>query len=134
MKKMVRSCSDAVKANSFNVKMTRTDKIKVGGKNFSVHTSQYDDSPDSDAIQLYNDFCASISMIAPYDDADYFWATITRGKIKYIRDGKVKEIDYYMNADDMDIENNEWANEIIEQACMRLNYLNKDIEPRIIHN
>ena len=39
-----------------------------------------------------------------------------------------------MNADDMDIENNEWANEIIEQVCMRLNYLNKDIEPRIIHN
>ena len=45
MKKMVKSCSDAVKANSFNVKMTRTDKIKVGGKNFRVHTSQYDDAP-----------------------------------------------------------------------------------------
>lgn len=134
MKKMVKSCSDAVKANSFNVKMIRTDKIKVGGKNFRVHTSQYDDAPDSDVIQLYNDFCASISMIAPYDDADYFWATITRGTIKYIRGGKVKEIDYYMNADDMDIENNEWANEIIEQVCVRLNQLNKNIEPRIIHN
>lgn len=134
MKKMVKSCSDAVKANSFNVNMTRTDKIKVGGKNFRVHTFQYDDAPNSDAIQLYNDFCASISMIAPYDDADYFWATITRGTIKYIRSGKVKEIDYYMNADDMDIENNEWANEIIEQVCVRLNQLNKKIEPRIIHN
>lgn len=44
MKKMVKPCSDAVKANSFNVKMTRTDKIKVGGKNFRVHTSQYDDA------------------------------------------------------------------------------------------
>lgn len=134
MKKMVKSCSDEIKANSFNVKMTRTDKIKVGGKNFRVHTSQYDDAPDSDAIQLYNDFCASISMIAPYDDAEYFWATLTRGTIKYIRGGKVKEIDYYMNADDMDIENNEWANEIIEQVCVRLNHLNKNIEPRIIHN
>lgn len=134
MKKMVKSCSDAVKANSFKVNMTRTDKIKVGGKNFRVHTFQYDDAPNSDAIQLYNDFCASISMIAPYDDADYFWATITRGTIKYIRSGKVKEIDYYMNADDMDIENNEWANEIIEQVCVRLNQLNKNIEPRIIHN
>ena len=29
MKKMVKSCSDAVKANSFKVNMTRTDKIKV---------------------------------------------------------------------------------------------------------
>ena len=131
---MVKSCSDAVKANSFNVKMTRTDKIKVGGKNFRVHTTEYNDAPDADVIQLYNDFCASISMIAPYDDADYFWATITRGTIKYIRSGKVKEIDYYMNADDMDIENNEWANEIIEQVCVRLNQLNKNIEPRIIHN
>ena len=134
MKNMDKTCSDAVKANSFNLKMTRTDKIEVAGKNIRVHKSQYDDAPDSDAIQLYNDFCAAISMRAPYDDADYFWAALTRGTIKYIRDGKVKEIDYYMNADDMDIENNEWANEIIEHACMRLNYLNKDIEPRIIHN
>lgn len=134
MKKMVKFCSDEIKANSFNVKMTRTDKIRVGGNNFRVHTTEYNDAPDADVIQLYNDFCASISMIAPYDDADYFWATITRGTIKYIRGGKVKEIDYYMNADDMDIENNEWANEIIEQVCVRLNHLNKNIEPRIIHN
>lgn len=131
---MVRACSDTIKADSMNTKITQTSKIRVGGKNFRVHTTEYNDAPDADAIQLYNDFCASISMIAPYDDADYFWATLTRGTIKYIRGGKVKEIDYYMNADDMDIENNEWANEIIEQVCMRLNYLNKDIEPRMIHN
>ena len=134
MKKMVKSCSEPVQADSTNVKITQTAKIKVGGKNFRVHTTEYNDAPNADAIQLYNDFCASISMVAPYDDADYFWATLTRGTIKYIRGGKVKEIDYYMNADDMDIENNEWANEIIEQVCIRLNYLNKDIEPRIIHN
>ena len=131
---MVKSCSEPVQADSTNVKITQTAKIKVGGKNFRVHTTEYNDAPNADAIQLYNDFCASISMVAPYDDADYFWATLTRGTIKYIRGGKVKEIDYYMNADDMDIENNEWANEIIEQVCIRLNYLNKDIEPRIIHN
>lgn len=134
MKKMVKPFSEPVQAYSTNVKITQTAKIKVGGKNFRVHTTEYNDAPDADAIQLYNDFCASISMVAPYDDADYFWATLTRGTIKYIRGGKVKEIDYYMNADDMDIENNEWANEIIEQVCIRLNYLNKDIEPRIIHN
>lgn len=134
MKKMVKYCSEPVQAHSTNVKITQTAKIKVGGKNFRVHTTEYNDAPNADAIQLYNDFCASISMVAPYDDADYFWATLTRGTIKYIRGGKVKEIDYYMNADDMDIENNEWANEIIEQVCIRLNYLNKDIEPRIIHN
>lgn len=131
---MVRACSDTIKADSMNTKITQTSKIRVGGKNFRVHTTEYNDAPDADAIQLYNDFCASISMIAPYDDADYFWATLTRGTIKYIRGGKVKEIHYYINADDMDIENNEWANEIIEQVCMRLNYLNKDIEPRMIHN
>lgn len=134
MKKMVRLFRRDVKASSMNTKITQTNKIRVGGHNFRVHTTEYNDAPDADVIQLYNDFCASISMIAPYDDADYFWATITRGTIKYIRGGKVKEIDYYMNADDMDIENNEWANEIIEQVCVRLNQLNKNIEPRIIHN
>lgn len=134
MKKMVKACSEPIQADSLNTKITTTSKIRIGGKNFRVHTTEYNDAPDADAIQLYNDFCASISMIAPYDDADYFWATLTRGTIKYIRGGKVKEVDYYMNADDMDIENNEWANEIIEQVCIRLNYLNKDIEPRIIHN
>ena len=132
MKKMVRSSQNTVKANSYGE--TRSDKIRIGGKNFRVHTTEYNDSPDSDAIQLYNDFAASVSRIAPYDDADYFWAKIERGTIKYIRSGKVKEINYYMNADDMDIENNEWANEIIEQVCVRLNQLNKNIEPRIIHN
>ena len=99
---MVRYCQNIIKCNSMNIKINQTNKIRVGGNNFRVHTTEYNDAPDADVIKLYNDFCASISMIAPYDDADYFWATITRGTIKYIRGGKVKEIDYYMNADDID--------------------------------
>ena len=39
-----------------------------------------------------------------------------------------------MTADDWDVENIEWCDEVINQAMENLLQLNKDVERRMVHN
>lgn len=101
---------------------------------YAIKYTEIDSSPEADPWKMFKDFKAQISVSNPYDDATYYWAKIENGVIKYIRDGKVESTNTYMNADDMDVENDEWCDDVIDIALRRLGDLNADIEQRIIHN
>ena len=127
---------DYVKGSAFNNSdLTEYTTIRYKGKRFAVH---YTFVNSNDPQQVFDEFKASISMIAPYDDADYYWARIYDGKIQYIYKGKVARTDYYFNAEDMldvdDIDLADWYNEIYDEAVQALYELNKSIEPKMVHN
>lgn len=113
--------------------LTEYSVVSYDGKRYSVHYNNVDNSPEADAQQLFNDFRATVSMISPYDDADYFWASIEKGTIKYIKDQKVVSKDFYFNADDAGIENDEWCEDIIMLAASRLASKNSSIQPRMVY-
>lgn len=108
--------------------------VSMGNTRFSVHYNQIDTSPEADVDAMFRAFKATVSRIAPYDDANYAWANIHDGKIELIRDGKIINTQYYFNADDMDVENIEWCDAIIDQAIDALIEIDKDVQPRIITN
>lgn len=110
------------------------DYISRGGRKFSVYYNEIDNSPEADPYKMLKDFKAQVSMIAPYDDADYVWANIKNGSIFIMKGNKAIDRSYYMNADDMDVENDEWCDAIIDQAIDNISEINDKIKPRIIHN
>lgn len=109
-------------------------KISFGRNWYSVHYNLIDNSPEADAHQMWLDFQASVSLIKLYDDAEYAWAQIENGHINVIKGGKVIQQYYYLDADDVDVENSEWCDAVIELAIKYLEIANKDVTPRIIHN
>ena len=115
-------------------KYTEYMKVSRGGQDFSVHYDLIDNSPSADAHQMWLEFQAAVSPIKPYDDADYAWAQIENGHINVIKGGKVIQQYYYLDADDMDVENTDWCDAVIDLAIQYLEIANKDVTPRIIHN
>lgn len=129
------STPTAVNSSSFiNKYGEHHDYISRGGRKFSVYYNEIDNSPEADAHKMWEDFKAQVSMISPYDDADYVWANIKNGNIFIMQGNKAIDNSYYMDADDMDIENGEWCDAIIEQAIDNISGINDNIEPRIIHD
>lgn len=109
-------------------------KASRDGQDFSIHYTEVDTSPDADPWKMFHEYKATVSEIHPYDDAEYAWAQIENGVIKYIQNGKVVDKSYYMTADDWDVENNEWCDSVINEAMDTLNQINSNVQPRIIHN
>lgn len=127
--------STAVNSSSFiNQYGEHHDYVSRGGRKFSVYYNEIDNSPEADAHKMWEDFKAQVSMISPYDDADYVWANIKNGNIFIMKGNKAIDNSYYMDADDMDVENGEWCDAIIEQAIDNISEINDNIEPRIIHD
>ena len=110
--------------------MTRTLHRQM----FGIHYTEVDTSPEADALEMFRQFKATVSEIHPYDDADYVWAKIENGVIKYIKDRKLVDKSYYMTADDWDVENSEWCDEVINQAMEDLLQLNKAVERRMMYD
>lgn len=104
------------------------------GGHFGVHYNLIDNSVNADPQDMWNEFTAQISEIHPYDDAEYAWASLKSGVVSYIRNGKTIDKTYYVNADDMDVENNEWCDMVVEEAARHLRKLNSGVKPKIIHN
>lgn len=120
-----------VTANSnYTQYMTRTLHRQM----FGIHYTEVDTSPEADALEMFRQFKATVSEIHPYDDADYVWAKIENGVIKYIKDRKLVDKSYYMTADDWDVENSEWCDEVINQAMEDLLQLNKTVERRMMYH
>lgn len=109
-------------------------KVSRSNQNFSVHYNEIYNDPSADAHQMWLDFRAQVSMLRPYDDAEYAWAQIQDGQIRIIKNNKVIQKYNYLDADDMDVDNVEWCDEVIDQAIYYLSEANANIEPRIIHN
>lgn len=105
--------------------------FKYKGTNFRVYSSDVSDYQDPES--LFNNFKADITEVHPYDLAEYAWARLADGVVKYYMNGKLIDRTYYFNADDMDVENYEWADVVVYDACDHLIQLNKRVTPRIDH-
>lgn len=105
--------------------------FKYKGTNFRVYSSDVSDYQDPES--LFNNFKADITEVHPYDLAEYAWARLADGVVKYYMNGKLIDQTYYFNADDMDVENYEWADVVVYDACDHLIRLNKRVTPRIDH-
>lgn len=115
-------------------KLSQRSLQKKGRNRYTIMYSEVYNAPDADPRKMFHEFEAQITVSNPYDDADYVWATISNGVVNYIRNGKVIDKSYYMTADDMDVENDEWCDVVIEQALENLESYNSKVESRIIHS
>lgn len=127
---------DYIKGQEFkNSDLTERETLYYKGKKFVVHYTVKD---TYDAKEAFDSFKASISMIAPYDDADYYWARIHNGMIKYIYKGKVMRVNYYFNPEDMsDVDDwnlEDWYSGICDEVVQSLYESNKSIESKMVHN
>ena len=105
--------------------------FKYKGTNFRVYSSDVSDYQDPES--LFNNFKADITEVHPYDLAEYAWARLADGVVKYYMNGKLIDRTYYFNADDMDVENYESADVVVYGVCDHLIQLNKRVTPRIDH-
>lgn len=128
MKKLIKS--SVMSATPFNSQLTEYITYNRGGYKFGIHATPLDESNP-------NSYKAAISVIKPYDLAEYTWARIgSKGSmyVEFIRNGKVKDgmqMPYYDEEDYESIE--EYIDDVIDQVCVELIDQNKDVEPRIDH-
>lgn len=110
-----------------------------GKYRFAIH---YDDVTDIEDPELsFKQFRASVSVIKPYDDADYVWARIQNGSIDYFRKGRLIKKEYYFMFNDYGTDEDElyedasdWMNDVINKACDTLIDLNQNVKSRMIYN
>lgn len=114
--------------------LTEKSLQKKGKNRYRILYSDIYNASDADPNEMFKDFEAEISVSNPYDDAEYVWAVIKNGVIKYIKNGKVIDKGYYFNSDDMDVENDEWCDTVVEHALENLESFNSNVESRIIHS
>ena len=109
-----------------------TDRVKFGKNRYRIMYTGV--NTEGSAKEMFNNFRFQISVSNPYDDADYAWCYGDHGVIKIIKSQKVIHKAFYFNADDMDVENTEWCDEVVRIALSELEKINGRIEQRIIHN
>lgn len=82
------------------------------------------------------EFVASLSKIAPYDDAEYVWARIYENKkVDFIKDGHTIDSIQLPRYDEDDYESaGEYVDDCIDRVVVELNEFNKTIKPRMAHN
>ena len=110
---------------------TVRNTLRYKGTRFRINST--DVSRCNDSASLFTQFKANISEIHPYDLAEYAWATLENGVVRYYKDGKLIDKTFYFNSDDMDIEDSEWPDAVITNVCDHLIKLNKNVEQRIDH-
>ncbi len=128
---------DAYVASSSESTITSYDHrdiVTYNNHKYAVRYTHVNTSPDSSADGMFDKFKFQISRIAPYDDADYAWCEGQQGIVKVYRGNKLISKTFYMNADDMDVENNEWCDTVIDQTLSMLEQYNHSIEPKITHS
>lgn len=88
-----------------------------------------EDSIDTLSIQ--------ISGLHPYDDAEYAYARVESGQptlANIIKDGRflaTVSMEYYDPEDWEDL--NEYINEFVDRIIAKLEEVNKDVQPKIMH-
>lgn len=82
----------------------------------------------------YNLKC-QIHRVTPYDDANYTWARYDHFKAEYIRDRKVIDTSYMACYDDGEYEQfSEYCDDVVYTIIDNLIELDKNVEPRMVHN
>jgi hypothetical protein len=131
------SCQTDVKAASTGSKMELASK---SGHRYRVDFEPVD--PSADDFQILMSLSGQMTRIAPYDDADYYWAKIENGDVKVIHDGKVVQTDPISSPADLDItvdgDNytgiDDWYAMTFEGIMSLLEEYNVDVQPVMVHN
>lgn len=103
---------------------------------YGIHYTDVDSSPSANPKEMLREFKAQVARLSPYDNAMYWWAQIQDGTILFLkgtRPDRNKTL-FYLDADDMDIENTEWCDAIIDIAIANLEKYNISIEPIVVNN
>lgn len=110
-----------IKSNSASDYPVRRKIRGSSGNNYYIMMKNIDE-PES--------FGCVVDVLNPYDDADYAWAKLEYGLIKYISgDGKVVARDV-VRPYDPDFEGKEeYVDDIVDELIEELEELNKDIKP-----
>lgn len=105
---------------------------KFGDHKYSIHYTLLNTEMPSD--ELFNKFKAEVSVISPYDDAEYYYAFIEQGKIKVYRDSRFNTQFYYLSPEDtVGVEQYDWCDTVIDQALSILEHKNSKVESKIVH-
>lgn len=115
-------------------KLDKRNMMRAGKNRYIIKYNSVDTSPEADASNMFNEFKFTCMVSNPYDDADYVWCRGSKGVVNYYRAGKRVKQTFYVNADDMDVENDEWCDVVIQEAIDELVKYNDKIDQRIIHN
>lgn len=78
-----------------------------------------------------------IQRIAPYDDADYYWAKISGdGRFKIIHNGKVVDKVHIWAYEDGDYEEgvDQYLSDVVMEVAKELDVYNDKIQPRMMYN
>lgn len=110
---------------------TVRNTLRYKGTRFRINSTDISRCCGSDS--LFDQFKADVSEIHPYDLAEYAWATLENGEVRYYKNGKLIDRTFYFNSDDIGIEDSEWADDVIMDVCDHLIKLNKNVEQRIDH-
>ena len=108
--------------------------IQYNKHNYSVYYTEVDDRPEASARVMFDDFEFQISRLSLYDDAEYAWCSGSQVKVRIYLNNKLIWTSFYLDSDDMGVENYEWCDEVIFQCITMLEKYNHSIEPKIIHN
>lgn len=104
------------------------------GHEYAVRYASIDNGPDADPQKMFRDFKFQISTLAHYDDADYAWCIGKQGVVKTYIGNKLINKTYYFDADDMDVENTDWCDQVINDCVKILDQYNHSIEPKMVYN
>lgn len=117
-------------AQQFNQHLTTNYK----GQRYLIQYAAVDTSPEADSWNMFRDFYGQVTETHPYDEGDYAWASFKNGVVRYYRNGSIVEKSYYMDADDMNVENSEWCDAVISNIVEILYSLNQGVEKQMMHN
>ena len=120
-----------IKSSTSKSDKTVRNTLRYKGTRFRINSTDISRCCGSDS--LFDQFKANISEIHPYDLAEYAWATLENGEVRYYKNGKLIDRTFYFNSDDIGIEDSEWADDVIMDVCDHLIKLNKNVEQRIDH-
>ena len=120
--------------SEFNSSLTNYVSFYRGTDRFSIHDNYSDDFDSNDA----NNYKATVSLLRPYDDADYTWARIGKSggmRVEFIKDGKVQDTMQLWPYEDSDYESvEEYLDDILDRVIVELIDMNKHVEPIIHHD
>lgn len=95
-----------------------------------IHT----DCEEMNSMEALAKLEGQITLIRPYDEAEYTWAYFKNGIVHYIQDGKEVDKSYYTDADDNNLEVEVWIDNIVGDIMDNLDDMNKDVKEVIVHN
>lgn len=142
MKRVIKSASHIHKYSNFDINEVSTTRSGYDHRfEFNCSTCNTNYSGYLGNIDFPHSLKMQLSSVHPYDDADYVWAKLENGYIRYIKSGKTlstSKVDKFpFDEDDPKFDFND-INNYIESIAYKiatvLDDYNQSIKPKMVHN